>query len=435
MPSMTEMTIEWWDIERVKPYEHNARTLSPKAVDKVAASLREFGWRQPIVVDREGVIVCGHTRLLAAQKLGMRQVPVHVATDLTPAQIKAYRLADNRTNQETDWNLELLAPEISDLRGLSFDLSLIGFDTRELDALLTPDGDAKANACPDVPVAPVSRVGDLWRLGPHRVLCGDSTAIDATSRLLGEQKAPFIMVTDPPYGVDYDPSWRVEVDGGGRHAVGKVANDDQVDWSPAFRLFPGDVAYVWHAGVHAGEVAACLAGIKFQIRAQIVWRKQHFVMSRGHYHWGHEPCFYAVREGKPAHWNGDRTQSTVWDVPNANPHGGVGQAEQTGHGTQKPVEIMRRPILNHTERGAVVYDPFLGSGTTLIAAQTVERICYGLEIDPRYVDVICQRFRDFTGEPAILDGTGATFEHVREGRRREADDAIMEEALERAAER
>jgi DNA modification methylase len=224
---------------------------------------------------------------------------------------------------------------------------------------------------------------------------------------------PFLMVTDPPYGVEYDPEWRAEHDGGGRHATGKVANDDRIDWAPAYALFPGNVMYVWHAGVYAAEVAIGVVGTGFQIRGQIIWRKQHFVFSRGAYHWQHEPCWYAVRKGQTAHWHGDRTQSTVWDVPNANPHGGSGQAEQTGHGTQKPVEIMRRPILNHTVKGEAVYDCFLGSGSTLIAAELTERICYGLEIDPRYVDVICQRWMAISGRHALLEGDGRTFAEIR----------------------
>jgi len=245
---------------------------------------------------------------------------------------------------------------------------------------------------------------------------------------------PFLMVTDPPYGVNYDPAWRVEVDGGGRHAVGKVTNDDQVDWTPALKLFQGDVAYVWHAGVHAGEVAASLRGIGFEIRAQVIWRKQHFVMSRGHYHWGHEPCWYAVLKGRSSHWRGDRTQSTVWDVQNLNPHGGNREEKQTGHGAQKPVELMRRPILNHTVRGEVVYDPFLGSGTTLIAAEQTERVCLGIDIEPKYVDVALLRWQELTGKQATLDGDGRTFLQVSRdkfGEHLGAEDAIKEDVLQR----
>src|SRR5262245_35544674 len=183
------------------------------------------------------------------------------------------------------------------------------------------------------------------------------------------------MVTDPPYGVEYDPMWREEAGLGPQRQTGPVSNDDRVDWTPAYQLFPGHVAYVWHAGVHAVEVAAGLSRAEFEVRSQIIWAKQHFAMSRGHYHWQHEPCWYAVRNGRPSRWRGDRKQSTIWNVPNLNPMGGDRAEPKTGHGTQKPVELMRRPILNHTERGEVVYDPFLGSGTTLIAAEQTGRVC------------------------------------------------------------
>ena len=224
------------------------------------------------------------------------------------------------------------------------------------------------------------------------------------------------MVTDPPYGVEYDPQWRERAGLGRQRQVGTVRNDHQADWSAAYKLFTGDVAYVWHAGVHAAEVADSLATAEFQIRSQIVWAKQHFALSRGNYHWGHEPCWYCVRKGHSSRWRGDRTQSTVWQIANLNSFGGNRDETVTGHGTQKPVELMRRPILNHTERGDSVYDPFLGSGTTLIAAEQTERACYGLEIDPRYVDVIVRRWQEFSGNRATLAGTDQTFEQVRDTR-------------------
>jgi hypothetical protein len=198
--------------------------------------------------------------------------------------------------------------------------------------------------------------------------------------------------------------------------TGTVANDHQVDWLAAYRLFPGDVAYVWHAGLHAAEVARGLEACGFRIRSQIIWAKQHFALSRGDYHWHHEPCWYAVREGKTSHWCGDRRQSTLWQIPNLNPIGGSGE-EATGHGTQKPLELMRRPIVNNSVHGDIVYDPFLGSGTTLIAAEKTDRTCYGLDIDPRYVDVIVHRWQQVTGKQAALEGDGRTFDQIAAERR------------------
>jgi DNA modification methylase len=258
-----------------------------------------------------------------------------------------------------------------------------------------------------------SAPGDLWVCGKHRVLCGDATIASNVERLCGSA-VPVLMVTDPPYGVEYDPHWREEAGLGKQRQTGCVQNDDRVDWREAFELFRGDVAYVWHAGLYAGEVAASLHQAGFDIRSQIIWAKQHFALSRGNYHWQHEPCWYAVRQGRSAHWCGDRKQSTLWEVSNLNPFGGGNTTEAiTGHGTQKPVEVMRRPMLNHTERGAIVYDPFLGSGSTLAAAEDVGRICYGVEIDPAYVDVIVLRWQKLTGMAAILEGDGRTFDQIR----------------------
>jgi len=426
------MHIEAWPVDRPIPYARNARKIGDRAVDKVASSIKEFGFRQPVVVDVDGVVICGHARLHAAKKLGLAEIPVHVADGLTQSQVRAYRLMDNRSHEETDWDLELLGPEITELKDLGCELDLTGFDAREIDSLLgSADDDAEANAAPPLPSRAVSQLGDLWICGGHRVLCGDATHDSATVRLRA-RTGPILMVTDPPYGVDYDPAWREEAALNPKTVQsGKVANDDRVDWSKAWALFPGDVAYVWHAGIHAGEVAASIVGANLQIRGQIIWRKTHFAISRGAYHWQHEPCWYAVRKGKSAHWRGDRTQTTVWDVPNLNPIGGDRKEEKTGHGTQKPVELMRRPILNHTERGQVVYDPFLGSGTTLIAAELTERSCIGMEIEPKYVDVVVTRWQNQTGREATLEGDDRTFNQIsvaRHGVDATTSERVLEEA-------
>jgi DNA modification methylase len=295
---------------------------------------------------------------------------------------------------------------------MGFDLTLTGFDDLELDALLrNPMDEERAEQAPPLPEVATTRPGDLWLLGQHRLLCGDATNAQDVTRAFGQAK-PFLMVCDPPYGVSYSPLWREEAGLGRQRQTGEVANDDRADWTAAYKLFLGDVIYVWHAGVHAGEVAAGLTLVGFEIRTQIIWSKQHFAMSRGHYHWGHEPCWYAVRKGAKAHWCGDRTQSTIWQVPNLNPIGGDRNERATGHGTQKPVELMRRPIVNHTKRGDAIYDPFLGSGTTLMAAELTERVYCGMDIDPRYVDVAVIRWQDFTGKKAVLDGSGLSFDAV-----------------------
>lgn len=404
------MTISHWPIGQFVPYGRNPRK-NDEAVDRMAASIQEFGFKIPILVRSNGEVVDGHLRLKAAQKLGMAELPIILCDEWTEAQVKAFRLMVNRSVTWADWDTELVALEIQELNSMDFDLNLTGFDPGEIDDFLL-DGEAEvveevSEPSPDI----VTELGDLWICGEHRVLCGDATSEAAVRCLLGTA-IPKLMVTDPPYGVDYDPEWRERAGLGRQRQTGIVPNDDRVDWTPAYRLFGGDVAYVWHAGVHAAEVAAGLESAGFRIRAQIIWAKQHFALGRGDYHWQHEPCWYAVRENKPSNWSGDRTQSTLWQIPNLNPFGGSRQEEATGHGTQKPVELMRRPILNNTVRGDIVFDPFLGSGTTLIAAAATNRICHGLEIDPSYVDVIVRRWQKLTGKVATLEDGGRTFDEI-----------------------
>ena len=257
----------------------------------------------------------------------------------------------------------------------------------------------------------------------HRIACGDATDADTVAKLLDGAK-PALMVTDPPYGVEYDPGWRQRLGVSmNREKMGKVLNDDRADWREAWALFPGDVAYVWHAGLFASTVQQSLEAVGFVCRSQIIWAKDRFALSRGDYHWQHEPCWYAVRKGSVGHWNGDRAQGTVWNIK-AREDGGH------GHGTQKPLECMRRPILNNSAPGQAVYEPFSGSGTTLIAAESSGRTCYAIELNPAYVDVAVIRWQTITGKSARLAGHGSTFEEVRRGRQQEAEDAIAEHAEE-----
>jgi len=377
----------------------------------MVASINEFGFKIPILARSDGEVVDGHLRLKAAQELGMQELPVILCDEWTEAQVKAFRLMVNRSATWAEWDTELVALELGELQAINFDLALTGFDTAEIDDFLfRGKEDEPEEPAPDPPSDPVSRLGDLWVCGKHRVLCGDATAAEAATRLFANA-TPALMLTDPPYGVEYDPAWRERAGLGHARQSGTVANDHQADWTAAYKLFPGDVAYVWHAGVHAAEVARGLEASGLAIRSQIIWSKQHFALSRGDYHWQHEPCWYAVRTGKSAHWCGDRSQSTIWQVPNLNPIGGSGE-EATGHGTQKPVELMRRPILNNSVPDDIVYDPFLGSGTTLIAADKTDRVCYGLDIDPRYVDVIVRRWQQLTGKQAVLESDGRTFDLI-----------------------
>jgi DNA modification methylase len=406
------LTVEHWPLERLIPYARNPRK-NDQAVDRMCAAIREFGFRIPVVARSDGTVVDGHLRLKAAIRLGLPDVPVALADDLTEAQIKAFRLLANRSAAWAEWDDELLALELHDLKGLDYDLALTGFDAGELRSLME-DGPATGltdeDAAPEAPTMPVTKPGDLILLGPHRLLCGDATKAEDVARLLNGTR-PHLMVTDPPYGVDYDPNWRNEAGVSATKRTGKVANDDRADWREAWALFPGDTGYVWHAAVHATTVAESLIRCGFDIRAQIVWSKNRFALGRGDYHWQHEPCWYAVRKGTRSHWQGARDQSTLWSIAATG-----AEDAATPHGTQKPVEAMRRPIVNNSGRGDTVYEPFCGSGTTLIAAETVGRACLAMELDPAYCDVIVERWEAFTGAKAVLEMDGRSFDDMRSER-------------------
>lgn len=397
------------------PYAENARTHSPDQVAQIAASIAEFGFVNPVLVDAAGVLVAGHGRVMAAKRLGMATVPAIRLAHLTEAQARALRLADNQIALNSGWDEALLAAEIARIRDEAVvDLDLLGFSGDALEQLLASldaTGDEVAAQVdpdappPEPPANPVTRPGDLWRIGRHRLLCGDATSsADVTRLLAGVQ--PHLMVTDPPYGVNYDPSWRNDAGVSTTIRTGKVANDDRADWHAAWALFPGDVAYIWHAGVHARTVIESLEAAGFIVRSQIVWAKPRLVLGRGDYHWQHEPCLYAVRKGATGHWQGARDQTTLWAI-------GSGPEDlATVHGTQKPVECMRRPMLNNSEAGDAIYEPFCGSGTAIIAAETSGRVCLAMEIDPAYCDVTLLRWEAMTGESAVLDSEERSFADV-----------------------
>jgi DNA modification methylase len=332
--------------------------------------------------------------VLAGRKLGLVEVPVMLAAGWSEAQKRAYILADNQLTLNANWNPELLRLELGELQELNFDLGLIGFDEAQLAAFTGSNpGLTDPDEVPEPPAIPVAQRGEVWALGRHRLVCGDATSAEDVARALASVQ-PHLMVTDPPYGVDYDPKWRAEAGvNNNRRKMGEVANDDRADWREAWGLFPGDVAYVWHADRFATNVHLSLDAAEFTIRAQIIWAKDRFALSRGDYHWQHEPCWYAVRNGRTGHWASDRSQTTLWHIPARDDSG-------HGHSTQKPVECMKRPIENNSSPGQAVYDPFVGSGTTIIAAEMTARACHALEINPAYVDVSIERWQNFTGEKA-----------------------------------
>lgn len=410
-------TIVQWPVTRLRPYERNSRTHSAYQVSLIAGSIKRFGFIIPVLARSDGTIIAGHGRVLAATSIGMKKVPVVVVDDWTDDEVRAYVIADNQLAAEAGWDEDMLRLELGELRDAGFDLALTGFNASALAGILDKsDGIVDAEAAPPVPTAPVTKRGDLWRLGRHLIICGDATnAEDVAAVLNGE--APHLMVTDPPYGVEYDAEWRGKkrnADGkllstGADRATGAVRNDDRADWREAWALFPGDVAYVWHADLGSPEVAASLRAAKFNMRAQIIWAKDAIVVGRGDYHFQHEPCWYAVRKTKTGHWAGDRKQSTLWSI--AKP-----SKSETGHSTQKPVECMLRPIENNSKPGDAIYEPFSGSGTTIIACEMSARKCRAIELDPAYVDVAIERWQAFTGGTAELVSSGETFNEVRSAR-------------------
>ena len=435
IPSPTpQLQIQFWSIERFVLYARNPRK-NDAAVDRMCSSIREFGFKVPVLARSDGTVVDGHLRLKAARKLGSwpggdtTQIPVILCDDWSEAQVKAFRLLVNRSATWAAFDEDLLALELQELSEADFDLSLTGFDPGEIDGLLAIPDEERANAVPPLPEKPVSRAGDLWLCGKHRVLCGDATSAEDVARLLSERK-PILMVTDPPYGIELDSEWR---DRAGLNSCGPaeasymkhrteghtettISGDTRADWSEAFELVPSlQVAYVWHASKFTREVLDGLLRIGFVHHQQIIWDKGRTVLTRTLYWFQHEPAWFVRKVNAP--WYGKAGEnSTIWASPS--PKFIMGGSDETkfDHPTQKPVELMRRPILNHLKRGELVYDPFLGSGTTLAAAELTERICLGIELDPKYVDVIVQRWQTLAGKKATLDGDGRTFERLRADR-------------------
>lgn len=398
------------------PNARNARTHSPEQVRTIADLMLISGVTTAILRDEEGGIIAGHGRVLGAEFNQSRgytrfaRIPAMTARGWSDEQKRAYILADNQVALKAGWNNDLLRGELIDLGAAGLDLGTLGFDDLDLRQLEIPgytleQVTEEAEKTPPPPAKPIVRLGELWLLGEQRLLIGDCTDPANVERLLGSDK-PQLMATDPPYGVDYNPDWRNELPVAAAanmnrtaqsKAVGKVVNDTRDDWRAAWRLFKGDVAYVWQGDKQIASMASQLEDAGFVIRNLIVWRKNSAPVGRGDYHVAHETCWYAVRKGKTGHWHGGRKQNTDWDIDR--PH-----KTETMHGTQKPLECMRRPILNNTAKGDAVYDPFLGSGTTLIAAQMEGRRCYGMEIDPVYAQVIIERWEAFTKHAATLDG-------------------------------
>src|SRR5579863_2708819 len=430
-----DIQIELWSIERLIPRANNPRTHSREQVARIAASIREFGFTNPILVGADDDIIAGHARLLAAKKLGMKEVPVIVLRHLSPAQRRALVIADNQLAiAGAGWDEEMLRIELAILHEEDYNVDLLGFDDIELQRLLEAQdaapGLTNEDSVPDVQQETVARLGDPFVLGDHRLICGDCTQAEVVARLLCDAK-PLLLITDPPYGIELDSEWRdrAGLNGCGPaeasymkhrtagHTETTISGDTRADWSEAFEHEPSlQVAYVWHASKFTCEVLAGPLRIGFVHHQQIIWDKQRTVLTRTLYWFQHEPCWFVRMKNAP--WYGKAGEnSTVWSCPSPKfIFNGSEKEEKLDHPTQKPMEVMRCPILNHTLPGGAVYDCFLGSGTTLIAAEQTGRVCYGLELDPKYVDVLIRRWQQYTGKRAVLDGGGRTFDEIAEER-------------------
>lgn len=376
-------------ITKIRENELNSQKHDEKRIDELIENIKRIGWTTPLQIDSDGVIIAGHKRFYAAQKMELMKVPCVVfPKGTTKEDLIAHGIFDNKSTKDASYHLHNLEILLGALEDADYDLKPLALD--ELKPLFVEEEDEEVKD--DEAPAPPSeedcyiKKGDVIELGRHRLICGDSTDPETVEELLQGNEVT-LMVTDPPYGVEYDPSYRSD----NPKKQGKVANDDKADWREAYRLSDAQVAYVWHAAKFADVVLEGLRETGFEPVAQIIWAKDRFAMSRGDYHWKHEPCWYAVRAGSTHNWQGARDQHTLWEIK-------AREDDGHGHGTQKPMECMARPIKNNTKKGELVYDPFLGSGTTLMACEQLGRVCRGIEIEPKYCQVIIERYRKFCNE-------------------------------------
>ena len=390
--------IKWESVDKLIPYAKNARTHSDEQVAQIAGSIKEFGFNNPILVDKDNSVIAGHGRLMAARKLGMDKVPVVELQHLTESQRKAYVLADNRIALNSGWDTSMLSLELQDLKD-DIDLSLLGFDPDELDALLNPieetEGLTDEDAVPDVPDEPKTKLGDIYILGNHRLMCGDSCSITDMEKLVNDRQVD-MWLTDPPYNVAYEGKTKdaltIQNDSMDNEGFRQFLRDAYVTADTVMKA--GAVFYIWHADSEGYNFRGAAHDAGWKVRQCLIWKKSTMVMGRQDYHWKHEPCLYGWKEGAGHLWATDRKQTTIleFDKPSRNGE----------HPTMKPVALFEYQMLNNTKGGDIVLDSFGGSGTTLLAAEKHGRHAYLMELDPKYCDVIVKRWEDFTGKKAVL---------------------------------
>lgn len=393
-----------WNVNRMTADEFGALKEGIQLLGHVQRA-RVRPWEPNNDFKQTWQLIDGQHNWQAAREIGFTEFPVEVL-EIDDAMAKKAGLILNQHGHAEEVDTATLLAELEQSFGEDLRIAL-AYTEQQLSNLITSvtypfrDPPKVSDSGLTAPEGdPISSVGEVYELGRHRLICGDATDPKVVAELLGEVR-PFLMVTDPPYGVDYDPEWRNEAArkgliSYGATSVGQVKNDDRIDWRSAFELFPGDVVYCWHASLYGYEVKRAMDEAGFESRSQIIWIKDRFAISRGHYHYRHEACWYAVRAGRSAAWCGGRSQDTVWGISLSENH------DATVHGTQKPVEAMARPMRNHGTRSDAVYDPFVGSGTSFVAAELTGRTCYAIELDPAYCDVSRRRFADFVGDRSLL---------------------------------
>ena len=399
--------IDWRSVDQLIPYARNSRTHSKDQVAQIAASIREFGWTNPILVDGDGTIIAGHGRVMAARKLGETEVPCIELGHLTEAQKRAYVIADNQLALNAGWDAEMLKIEIAELVDADFDLGLLGFDDAMLAGLMgvETEGLTDPDDAPEPPAVPVTVLGDVWVLGNHRLMCGDSTRIDELEKLAASQRVD-MWLTDPPYNVAYEgktkDALKIQNDSMNNESFRQFLRDAYVAADAVMK--PGAVFYIWHADSEGYNFRGAAADAGWKVRQCLIWKKSTMVMGRQDYHWKHEPCLYGWKDGSGHLWATDRKQTTIleFDKPSRNGE----------HPTMKPVALFEYQMLNNTKGGDIILDSFGGSGTTMIAAEKNGRYSRLMELDPKYCDVIITRWQDFTGQQAILEGDGRTFDEI-----------------------
>jgi site-specific DNA-methyltransferase (adenine-specific) len=388
----------WRKVTDLIPYARNSRTHSDEQVAQIAASIKEFGWTNPILTDGDNGIIAGHGRLAAARKLGHEEVPTIELVGLTETQKKAYIIADNRLALNAGWDNEMLTIELNDLMADGFALEILGFDPKELNALLEPEvveGLTDEDAVPDAPEEPKTKPGDIYQLGKHRLMCGDSCSTNDMEKLCDGQLVD-MWLTDPPYNVAYEGKTKdaltIQNDSMGDDQFRQFLRDAYVTADLVMK--PGAVFYIWHADSEGYNFRGAAQDAGWKVRQCLIWKKSTMVMGRQDYHWKHEPCLYGWKEGAGHLWATDRKQTTIleFDKPSRNGE----------HPTMKPVALFEYQMLNNTKGGDIVLDSFGGSGTTLLAAEKHGRYARIMELDPKYCDVIVKRWEDFTGKKAQL---------------------------------